>query len=144
MDTLFIAPYLRVSYESALAPDDVARRLRDILEPCGFAGTVSNGWFSVRDAESFYNAYDPRIRGSIVPAAGDGSQLSAVISLHPIGVLVLCVLAAVLCGVMIRSAGAAIAMLVVLGLLHLGLCVLGFAPVARRAAEMLRAAGKAG
>jgi hypothetical protein len=144
MDLTFIIPYSRVSYVSALPPTELTRRLRELMQDRGFGGNVWHDGFSLGDHDPGRNSYAPIVRGTIIPLAGIGSRVSAVIAWHPVITILYLAVVVTIALASVRDWRDAVLLFFMLLVAHTALCIVGYAPIARRAHDLLCAAGEAG
>jgi len=83
-------PYRRFVLQSPLSPDEVARVLRDSVDPRPqwdnpgrpFVGSVTPPEFRIHRAIGYRNSFLPRVVGRIIPG-DNGSHISITMRLHP-------------------------------------------------------------
>ena len=138
-------PIRRFVFDSTLPPSEFRRHLSELKGERDYSGNVWQGGFSISERLGHVNElYRPWVRGSVLPASDGGSRVTAVISPHPVEVILTAVVP-VLCVLSSRPGWfGAIFGLCVLFILHVVLWLLVFAPAATRAEDLLRASGTAG
>jgi len=140
-------PYRRISFDSALAPEVLGRRLRELKDAWNFSGNIWSDGFRLSERFSrkrIGEMYRPWVDGSITAGSQGGSRVVAIMSLHPIELAFICAILLAVSLSMIGYWASGWPFIVALAAGHVAGCTLAFTPSARRAEELLRAAGKAG
>jgi hypothetical protein len=142
--TSYVFPFHGFELDTQVAVSEVIARLQTITEPKWwrrpkdkkFIGNVSVDRFRILPIIRGRNTYLPWLLGSVAPSATGGARITAIMTLHPIAIMVMVALVGL--AVQPSQAQGGWISIVMLSLFHLGMCAYGFVLEVKNIETILR------